>query len=38
VSGGELGEASRIGRDGLGQPQVASRLARSRDELVESGW
>jgi hypothetical protein len=38
VSGGELGETGRIGRDGLGQSQVAGRLARSRYELVESGW
>lgn len=38
VSGGELGEEGRIGRDGLGQSQVAGRLARSRDELVESAW
>lgn len=38
VSSGELGEAGRIGRDGLGQSQLAGRLARSRDELVESAW
>jgi hypothetical protein len=38
VSSGELGEAGRIGRDGLGQSQVAGRLACSRYELVESAW
>lgn len=38
VRGGELGDAGRIGRDGLGQSQVAGRLARSRYELVESAW
>ncbi len=38
VSSGELGDAGRIGRDGLGQSQLAGRLARSRDELVESAW
>ena len=36
VRGGELGDADRVGRGGLGQPQVASRLARGRHELVES--
>ena len=38
VSSGELGDAGRIGCDGLGQSQVAGRLARRRDELVESAW
>ena len=36
VCGGELGDAGRIGRDGIGQSQVAGRFARGRDELVES--
>ena len=35
VRGRELGEQGRIGRDGLGQPQGLSGLARGGDELVE---
>ena len=38
VCGGELGDEGRIRRDGLGQPQRGSRLARGGDELVESAW
>jgi hypothetical protein len=38
VRGRELGEQGRIGRDGLGQPQGLSGLARGGDELVEPAW
>ena len=38
VGGSQLGEADRVGRGGLGQPQVVGWPARCRDELVESSW
>ena len=36
MGGGQLGEASRVGRDGYGQAQVRGGLAGGRDELVEA--
>jgi hypothetical protein len=35
MRGGELGEADRVGRNGIRQPQVGGGLSGGRDELVE---
>ena len=35
VRGGEFGQAGRVGRDGIGQPQVGRGLPGRGDELVE---
>ena len=35
VRGGEFGQAARVGRDGIGQPEIGGGLAGGGDELVE---